>query len=50
LQPLVESPLAEVPAGDAEGEVGYDLSEWEDLERGGLIEALIEVGVRHPRR
>jgi len=44
---LVSSPLAELAEGEADDEVGYRLTGWEDRQRGELIEALIDNEVRH---
>jgi hypothetical protein len=44
---LVESPLAELEESDADTEVGYRLTDWDDGDRGLLIEALIEGRVLH---
>jgi hypothetical protein len=44
---LIESALSELREGEAIDEVGYRLNAWEDEQRGQLIEALNEVGIRH---
>src|ERR1700730_4622525 len=44
---LLESPLEELMDGEAEDEVGYRLADWDDAQRGDLIDALIDSGVRH---
>jgi hypothetical protein len=46
-QPLVETDLEELPAGQVEEEVGYRLDEWEDAARGQLIEVLVDRRIRH---
>jgi hypothetical protein len=44
---LVESPLAELEESHADTEVGYRLTDWDDGDRGLLIEALIENEILH---
>src|SRR5437660_3893534 len=44
---LIESDLAELRAGEADDEVGYRLTEWDDDPRGQLIEALNTAGIHH---
>jgi hypothetical protein len=44
---LIESPLAELAESDSNDEVGYRLTDWDDSQRGQLIEALIEGEVLH---
>jgi hypothetical protein len=46
-EPLVESPLAELVDGETDDEVGYRLTDWDDSQRGELIEALIDGDIRH---
>lgn len=44
---LIESALGELREGEAIDEVGYRLNAWEDEQRGQLIGALNEAGIRH---
>ncbi|HWG73258.1 MAG TPA: hypothetical protein VG184_04285 [Acidimicrobiales bacterium] len=44
---LVASPLAELPVGAEDDEVGYRLGDWEPAGRGRLIVALIRANVEH---
>src|ERR1700738_1282900 len=46
-EPLVESPLPELAEGEADDEVGYRLADWDDTQRGGLIQALIDSEIPH---
>jgi hypothetical protein len=46
-QALVESPLAELAGTDPDNEIGYRLTDWDDRDRGRLIEALIDSEVLH---
>ena len=46
-QSLRLSPLTELRGLSESEELGYDLGEWEDVERGEIIELIIEAGVRH---
>jgi hypothetical protein len=45
--PLTASPLNELAEGEVDDELGYRLNDWEDEDRGQLIEALVETGIRH---
>jgi hypothetical protein len=45
--PLTASPLAELAEGEVDDELGYRLNDWDDEERGQLIHALVEAGIRH---
>ncbi|MBV9660058.1 MAG: hypothetical protein JO337_02760, partial [Acidimicrobiales bacterium] len=44
---LVASALPELPAGSEDDEVGYRLEEWEDRDRGRLIEKLNDLAILH---
>ena len=46
-QPLIESPLAELAEDEVDDEVGYRIVDWDDAQRGELIEALIDDEIRH---
>ncbi|HSS11376.1 MAG TPA: hypothetical protein VLL25_15930 [Acidimicrobiales bacterium] len=46
-EPLISSPLDELAEGEVDDEVGYRLGDWDDLTRGGLIESLVDNGIRH---
>jgi hypothetical protein len=46
-EPLTASSLAELAEGETDDELGYRLNDWEDEDRGQLIEALVEAGLRH---
>jgi hypothetical protein len=44
---LTASELPELPAGSEDDEVGYRLNDWDDADRGRLIERLNELGILH---
>jgi len=46
-EPLTASPLTELAEGETDDELGYRLNDWEDEDRGQLIEALVEADIRH---
>jgi hypothetical protein len=46
-QPLVDTGMDELAAGQSDDEVGYRLDEWEDAARGQLIAALVDRRIRH---
>ncbi len=44
---LIESPLAELAEDETSDEVGYRIADWDDSQRGELIEALIDEEILH---